>query len=72
MADICFVAEVSLFSRERAWRRTVEAIDCEPIDWSRCDLAMAHYERLCKLPVFEVDLSPFLEKLAADIKKHAG
>ena len=72
LADICFVAEVSLFSRERAWRRTVEAIDCEPIDWSRCDLAMSHYERLCKLRVFEVDLSPFLEKLAADIKKHAG
>ena len=72
LADICFVAEVSLFSRERAWRRTVEAIECEPIDWRRFDLATAHYEGLCEHPAFVGDLSPFLEKLAADIKKHAG
>ena len=72
LADVCFVAEVSLFSRERAWRRTVEAIECEPIDWSRFDLATAHYEGLCEHPAFVGDLSPFLEKLAADIKKHAG
>ena len=72
LADICFVAEVSLFSRERAWRRTVEAIECEPIDWSRFHLATAHYEGLCEHQAFLGDLSPFLEKLAADIKKHAG
>ena len=72
LADVCFVAELSLFSRERAWRRTVEAIECEPIDWSRFDLATAHYEGLCEHPAFVGDLSPFLEKLAADIKKHAG
>lgn len=72
LADICFVAEVSLFSRERAWRRTVEAIECEPIDWSGFEHAMAHYDDLCEQPAFADDLAPFLEKLAADIKKHTG
>ena len=71
LADICFVAELSLFSRERAWRRTIEAIECEPIDWSGFEYATAHYENLCKHPAFTADLAPFLEKLAADIKKHA-
>ena len=72
LADVCFVAEVSLFSRERAWQRTIEAIECEPIDWSGFELAMAHYDDLCRRPAFEGDLAPFLEKLAVDIKKHAG
>ena len=71
LADICFVAELSLFSRERAWRRTIEAIECEPIDWSGFEHATAHYENLCKHPAFTADLAPFLEKLAADVKKHA-
>ena len=72
LADICFVAELSLFSRERAWRRTIEAIECEPIDWSGFEYATAHYEYLCQHPAFSTDLAPFLKKLTADIKKHAG
>lgn len=70
LADICFVCEYSLFSRERAWKRTIEGLGATPIDWSPYIRATAHYNALCEHPQFVDDVAPFREKLAADILKH--
>jgi len=72
LADICFVCEYSLFSRERAWKNTIEDLGTTPIDWSAFPRATAHYESLCAHPQFIDDVAPFREKLAADIQKHGA
>ena len=72
LADICFCCEIALFSRERAWVRTVEAIDCTPIDWTADSAALAHYDSLCSHPAFAPELGPFRDELKANIDKHAG
>ena len=72
LADICFVAEYSLFSRERAWTRTIEALGSDIIDWTIYPAATDHYEMLCENPNFVDDLRPFRQKLAQDIEKHGG
>jgi elongation factor 1-gamma len=70
LADICFVCEYSLFSRERAWKRTVKELGAIPIDWSLYPRATTHYEALCAHPQFAPDVAPFREKLASDMRKH--
>ena len=72
LADICFVCEYSLFSRERAWKQTVEELGATPIDWSPYPLATKHYETLCAHPAFAPDLGPFREKLERDMRKHGA
>ena len=69
LADICFVAEFTLFSNERARARSLAEHGLKPIlhdaiagDYPR---AMAHYDRLCGHAAFAPDVGPYLAKLAA-------
>jgi elongation factor 1-gamma len=72
LADICFVAEFTLFSNERARARSLAEQGLKPIlhdaiagDYPR---AMAHYDRLCGHAAFAPDVAPYLAKLAAAAK----
>ncbi len=72
LADICFVAELTLFSRERAQSCVLAQLNLSPVmnadqlgPYAR---AMAHYERLCTHEAFAPDVGPYLEKLAQDIE----
>jgi elongation factor 1-gamma len=72
LADICFVAEFTLFSNERARARSLAEHGLKPIlqdaiagDYPR---AMAHYDRLCGHAAFAPDVTPYLAKLAAAAK----
>lgn len=68
LADICFVAELALFSNERARREALERIGLSPIlDDLRSDAAyteaFAHFDRLRRHPAFAPDVEPYLEKI---------
>ncbi len=73
LADICFVAELALFSREKA-QGTVLAVkglnlifhDEIPSEFPQ---AMAHYTKLCEHEAFAPDVAPYLQKLQEDIEK---
>ena len=72
LADICFAAEFTLFSNERARARSLAEQGLDPIlqdgiagDYPR---AMAHYDRLCRHAAFAPDVAPYLAKLAAAAK----
>lgn len=66
IADVCFAAELALFSGERRWEPLLSdrglpllfgtAIDAFP-------LARAHYVSLCQHEAFEPELGPYLAKL---------
>jgi elongation factor 1-gamma len=69
LADICFAAELALFSNERPRARRLAEQGLAPIlddavmrDHPR---AFAHYDRLCAHPAFAPDVAPYLAKLAA-------
>lgn len=72
LADICFAAEVTLFSREMAQSQALATIGKSPImDAATADTyprAMAHYEALCAHEAFAPDITPYREKLTADIE----
>jgi len=68
LADICFVAELALFSNERARRETLERKGLPSLlDKMKKDaaytLAFAHFERLRKEPAFAPDVEPYLQKI---------
>lgn len=67
LADICFVAEVALFSQESVRRSVLEARGLAPIFHKeiRAEFprAMAHYTRLCEHEAFVPDVAPYLRKL---------
>jgi glutathione S-transferase len=68
LADICFVAELALFSNERARRDVLERRGLSPVlDGMRSDAgytrAFAHFDRLRKHPAFAPDVEPYLEKI---------
>ena len=67
LADICFVAEMSLFFNERARVEALEKQDLEPILHAKVDAefprAMGHLARLRKHPAFAPDVDPYLAKL---------
>jgi len=71
LADICFVAELSLFSRERSFAEALAALDLPVIHGDdaeqRYPRAMAHYHRLCADPAFAPDVGPYLEKMRAGL-----
>jgi len=72
LADICFVAELALFSNERARRDVLERRGLSPVlDGVRSDAgyarAFAHFDRLRKHPAFAVDVDPYLEKIERTI-----
>ena len=68
LADICFVAELALFSNERARRDVLERQNLSPVldgvttdaEYSR---AFAHFDRLRMHPAFAPDVEPYLEKI---------
>jgi glutathione S-transferase len=73
LADICYVAELTLFSNERPRGHALAEQGLEPIlhdgiarDFPR---AMGHYDRLCRHPAFAPDVAPYLAKLAAATAK---
>ena len=69
LADICFAAELALFSAERVHHEVLAAAALEPLwdDDLRVSFshALTHFARLCAHPAFAPDLAPYLEKLAA-------
>jgi glutathione S-transferase len=69
LADICFVAELSLFFNERARPQVLQNKGLEPIlhasigaEYPR---AFAHFSRLSKHPAFAPDVEPYLKKIEA-------
>jgi glutathione S-transferase len=71
LADICFAAELTLFSRGRAQAPLLARHDLTPIFHdSLADTyprAMAHYESLCAHDAFAPDIAPYREALARDV-----
>ena len=67
LADICFVAELCLFSNERLRRPTLAQRGLAPIlsdSWAQeFPRASAHLGRLIGHPAFAPDVGPYLEKL---------
>jgi len=68
LADICFVAELSLFFNERSSLASLEKNGLAPIMHPRLDAdfprTMAHLRRLRTHPAFAPDVDPYLAKLA--------
>jgi len=68
LADICFVAEITLFSVERARAKSLKDHKLNPIfhDGIEAEFprAMAHYHRLCAHEAFAHDVAPYVEKIA--------
>jgi elongation factor 1-gamma len=73
LADICFAAEFTLFSRDRAQGPALANLGLSPIVHDALaetfPLAMAHYEKLCAHVAFAPDIAPYREALAGDIAK---
>jgi len=72
LADICFVAELSLFSNERTRHRALEKSGIEPIlsdaQLAKFPRAMAHFARLADHPAFAPDVRPYLQRLSSATK----
>jgi elongation factor 1-gamma len=72
LADICFVAELALFSNEQTRTRVLEQRNLIPIlDAARADPtcagAFGHFDRLRTHAAFAVDVEPYLEKIERTI-----
>ena len=68
LADICFVCELTLFSRDRLAKRRLADLALEPItDLTRYPLAAAHYARLCAHEAFAPDMAAYLDKIEAQL-----
>jgi elongation factor 1-gamma len=69
IADICFVAEIALFSNERARSGELRKKGLEPILHDGIDAqyprAFAHFSKLCKHAAFAPDVEPYLQKIEA-------
>jgi elongation factor 1-gamma len=67
LADICFVAELSLFYNEKPRAREVQKRGLAPILNGAVDAefprAMAHFAKLSEHPAFAPDVQPYLAKL---------
>jgi len=70
IADICVVAELALFSRERTCAQELAQIGCECITGTetkeRYPLIAQHFDSLCQHDAFAPDVKPYLEKIAAN------
>ncbi len=66
IADICFVAELSLFFNEKLRTQELERKGLKPILHLAVDAefprAFAHFSRLSKHPAFAPDVEPYLKK----------
>jgi len=69
IADICFVAEMSLFFNEKKSVKEIEKKGLTPILHTRIDTefprAFAHLTRLREHPAFAPDVDPYLKKIEA-------
>jgi glutathione S-transferase len=69
IADICFVAELSLFFNERTRARELEKNGLTPILHGKVETefphAFAHFARLREHPAFAPDVEPYLQKIDA-------
>jgi glutathione S-transferase len=76
LADICFVAELGLFSNERTRHQALEKSGLEPIlgdaQLAQFPRAMAHFTRLADHPAFAPDVRPYLAKLSSGSKIGGG
>lgn len=62
LADICFVCEYALFSRERKLGDTLPGIGVQPITFessAQFPRAVSHFEQLCQHEAFSPDLREF-------------
>jgi elongation factor 1-gamma len=75
LADICFVAEMSLFANEKARVKALQAQELTPILHTGLNAefprAIGHFERLCRHPAFAPDVEPYLRKLETEANKSA-
>lgn len=75
LADICFVAELSLFFNEKQRRQVLESKSLEPILGASVDAefprAFAHFYRLSKHRAFAPDVEPYLKKIESAKQGHA-
>ena len=69
LADICFVAELCLFSNERPRAASLRKRGLAPVladGWREAHpRASAHFDRLSDHPAFAPDVRPYLQKLEA-------
>jgi elongation factor 1-gamma len=67
IADICFVAELSLFFNERARAGAIQKQGLKPILGAKVEeefpRAFAHFSKLRKHPAFAPDVEPYLKKI---------
>jgi glutathione S-transferase len=67
LADICFVAELSLFFNERARPQVLQKKGLEPILHAGVEAefprAFAHFHKLSMHPAFAPDVEPYLKKI---------
>ena len=67
LADICFVAEMSLFLNERVRSLDLEKLGLEPVlnksIEAECPRVMAHFAKLSRHPAFAPDVQPYLARL---------
>jgi len=67
LADICFVAELSLFFNEKARQGELRGKGLEPIVHARAGeefpRAFAHFSSLSRHPAFAPDVEPYLAKI---------
>jgi glutathione S-transferase len=75
IADICFVAELSLFSNERMRSRELEKHGLRPILHARVDAefprAFTHLAKLRTHPAFAPDMEPYLNKIETAVQAEA-
>ena len=76
LADVCFVAEVALFSNEKAQAGLLAEKGLEPAFHDRIESeypkALAHFARLSAHEAFAPDVQPYLEKLRKRIERNAA
>jgi glutathione S-transferase len=75
IADICFVAEVSLFCNEKMRARELEKKGLGPILHAKVEAefprAFTHFARLRTHPAFAPDMEPYLKKIEATVQAEA-
>ena len=68
LADICFVAEIALFSNEKVRRKALDDKGLAPILHAEVEAeyprALGHFTRLSRHQAFAPDIGPYLQKIA--------
>ena len=76
LADICFVAEIALFSNEKAQQKLLADNGLDLVFHAGVEAeypkAMAHFVKLSEHEAFAPDVKPYLEKLQKRIERLGG